>query len=336
AEMLNSLDPADQRALLGALMPDDPADLWTSGPATAAAARLWAELLGTLVRLPEDLSTDLAGMGVGHAEAVLNPGRTPWLARTTVFRPDEDGDPAPADPSAVPGSHTLAGAVESLAALAYLLPYGHPLRAGLTDGHSALRRRLADPGLLLEPGLEWTEKGGPTSVQLRRVFGLPESGGADADGLTRAGDTLVLRPWYAETEHVMIRPATLSGADDPVLGLLEGLVGEGRTTGLRALRTILGDDLARALAADGPAGYAQDPTVSVPALVAEVASAQGLGEDAAALYLQLLALPDPTDRNCARWTGWKPARTKKARAELAAAALVVEAKRPRAGRTLFL
>ena len=74
----------------------------------------------------------------------------------------------------------------------------------------------------------------------------------------------------------------------------------------------------------------------MPGLVAEVASAHGLVEDAAALYLQLLALPDPTDRNRARWTGWKPARTKRARAELAATDLVVEAKRPRAGRTLFL
>ncbi|MER5519288.1 hypothetical protein [Streptomyces sp. NPDC002763] len=336
AELLNSLGQDEQRALLGALLPDDPAELWTSGPGTAAAARLWAERLGTLVRLPEDLSTDLAGMGVGHAEAVLNPARTPWLTRTTVFRPDKDGDLTAADPSAVPGSYALAGAVESLAALAYLLPYGHPLRAGLTDGLTALRRRLADPELLLDLGLDWTEKGGPTSVQVRKVFGLPESGGADADGLTRAGDTLVLRPWYSDTEHVMVRPATLSGPDDSVFGLLEGLLGEGRTTWLRAVRTTLGDDLARALAAEGPAGYAQDPTVSVPALVAEVASAHGLGEDAAALYLQLLALPDPTDRNCARWTGWKPARTKKARIELAASGLVVEAKRPRAGRTLFL
>ncbi|MGW3444493.1 hypothetical protein [Streptomyces sp. NPDC001076] len=336
AQLLNSLGQDEQRALLGALLPDDPAELWTTGPDTAAAGRLWAERLGTLVRLPEELSTDLAGMGAGHAEAVLNPARTPWLARTTVFRTDKDGDFTPADPSAVPGSYTLAGALESLAALAYVLPYGHVLRAGLTDGLRALRRRLADPGLLLDLDLEWTEKGGPTSVQLRKVFGLPETGGGDAHGLTRAGDTLVLRPWYSDTEHVLLRPAALTGADDPVFGLLEGLLGEGRSSRLRAVRTLLGEDLARALAAGGPAGYAQDPTVGVPALVAEVAGAHGLGEDAAALYLQLLALPDPTDRNCARWTGWKPARIKKARAELAATDLVVEAKRPRAGRTLFL
>ncbi|MFG2958023.1 hypothetical protein ACGF5O_30450 [Streptomyces sp. NPDC048291] len=336
AQLLNSLGQDEQGALLGTLLPDDPAELWTTGPDTTAAGRLWAERLGTLVRLPEDLSADLAGVGAGHAEAVLNPARTPWLARTTVFRPDEDGDLAPADPSAVPGSYTLAGAVESLAALAYVLPYGHALRAGLADGLGALRRRLADPELLLDLDLEWTEKGGPTSVQLRKVFGLPETGGGDAHGLTRAGDTLVLRPWYSDTEHVLLRPGALGGADDPVFGLLEGLLGEGRTSRLRSVRTILGEDLARALAAEGPAGYAQDPTVSVPELVAEVAEARGLGADAAALYLQLLALPDPTDRNCARWTGWKPARIKKARAELAATGLVVEAKRPRAGRTLFL
>ncbi|GGN19070.1 hypothetical protein [Streptomyces fuscichromogenes] len=336
AQLLDALGRDEQRVLLGALLPDDPAELWTTGPDTAAAGRLWAERLGSLVRLPEELSTDLAGMGVGHAEAVLNPARTPWLARTTAFRPDKDGDFAPVDPSAVPSSYTLSGAVGSLAALAYVLPYGHPLRAGLADGLGALRRRLADPELLLDLNLDWTEKNDPTCVRLRKVFGLPETGGADAHGLTRAGDALVLRPWYADMEHVLLRPGALSGADDPVFGLLEGLVGEGRARWLRDVRALFGDDLARALAAEGPAGYAQDPAVSVPALVAEVAEAHGLGQDAAALYLQLLALPDPTDRNCARWTGWKPARTKKARAELAATALVVEAKRPRAGRTLFL
>ncbi|MCX4851785.1 hypothetical protein [Streptomyces sp. NBC_00893] len=74
----------------------------------------------------------------------------------------------------------------------------------------------------------------------------------------------------------------------------------------------------------------------MPELVAEAAKKCGLGEDAAVLYLMLLAMPDPTDRNAARWTGWKPDRLKAAGAELAATELVVEAKRPRAGRSLFL
>ncbi|MFJ5972380.1 hypothetical protein [Streptomyces sp. NPDC093060] len=337
---VNALEPEERNALLGALLPADPADLWTTGPDTEAAGRVWAERLGSLVRVPEELAADLAGTGAGYAEEVLNPSRTPWLARTTVLRPDKDGNLAWADPSAIPGRHELAAAVNALAALAYVLPYGHPLRASLPEGQAALRRRMTDPELLLDLDVEWTEKGGSTAVELRKAYGLPAAGGADAHGLTRVGEAIVLRPWYRDTETVLVRPAALTGPDDTVFGLLEGLVGGARGHGLRMLRTLLGDDLARAVEAgmgtEGPSGYGQDPTVTVPSLVAEAASAHGLGEDAAALYLMLLALPDPTDRNCARWTGWKPARTKKARAELAATDLVVEAKRPRAGRSLFL
>ncbi|MEU1409238.1 hypothetical protein ABZ471_44605 [Streptomyces sp. NPDC005728] len=337
---VNALETDERNALLSALLPADPADLWTTGPDTEAAGRVWAERLGSLVRVPEDLGADLAGMGAGHAEKVLNPSRTPWLARTTVPRPDKDGNLVWEDPAAIPGRHDLAAAVNALAALAYVLPYGHPLRASLPEGLAALRRRVTDPELLLDLDVEWTEKGGSTALELRKAYGLPATGGADAYGLTRAGEAIVLRPWYQDTETVLLRPAALTGPDDPVLGLLEGLVGGARGHGLRMLRTLLGDELARAVEAgigtEGPAGHAQDPTVTASALVAEAAEAHGLGADAAALYLMLLALPDPTDRNCVRWTGWKPARIKKARAELAATDLVVEAKRPRAGRSLFL
>ncbi|WP_431985828.1 hypothetical protein [Streptomyces griseoflavus] len=341
--LLSSVEHADRAALVGALLPRNPGDLWTAGPDTDAAGLVWTERLGGVLRLPEDLVGDLfmPGLPAGSVEKVLNPRRTPWLSRTTVQRPDKDGNLVPEDPRALPGRYGLTHAVSSLAGLAYSLPYGHPLRAALPEGLAALRRRLADPGLLLDLDLEWTEKGSSTAAELRKAYGLPATGGAGPDGLTRVGEALVLRPWYGDQEAVLVRTAALDHADDPVFGLVEGLVGAGRGDGMRALRTILGDGLARAVAAgtdpEGPTGYAQDPSVSVPGLVAEVASAHGLGEDAAALYLQLLALPDPTDRNCVRRTGWKPARMKKARAELAAAGgLVVEAKRARAGRTLFL
>ncbi|BCL33003.1 hypothetical protein ACFFS2_25490 [Streptomyces aurantiacus] len=337
---LSSLGREDRSALLSALLPEDPADLWTTGPDTAAAGRVWAERLGSVVRLPEDLTVDLAGLPAGSAEAVLNPGLTPWICRTTEHRPDKDGTLVPVDPAALPGRQALTRAVAALASLAYALPYGHPLRAALPEGLAALRHRLTDPGLLLDLDVTWTDKGGTTAVELRKAYGLPATGGADAHGLTPVGEALVLRPWYSERETVLLRPAVLTGPDDPAIGLLAGLVGPERDGDLQALRAILDDGLAHALRAgiepEGPAGYAQDPTVGAPALVAEVAAAHGLGEDAAALYLQLLALPDPTDRNCARWTGWKPVRLKKARTELAATGLVVEAKRPRAGRTLFL
>ncbi|AWT47134.1 MULTISPECIES: hypothetical protein [Streptomyces] len=340
--LLGSLGDGAAAALVGALLPDTPADLWTAGPDTASAGRMWRERLAGTVRLPEDLAAELAatGLDLSSAEQVLNPDRTPWISRTTVQRPDKDGDLVPEDPKALPGRHDLNAAVIALARLAYFLPYGHPLRARLPESLAALRRRVADPGLLLDLDLTWNDKGSSTSVDLRKAYGLPAAGGADAHGLTHVGEALVLRPWHQDLEAVLVRPAALTDPEDPVFDLLDGLVGPARGQGLRALRTLLGDDFARALAAGTdagePTGPAQDPQLSVPALVTEVARAHGLSEDAAALYLQLLALPDPTDRNCARWTGWKPARIKKARAELAATELVVEAKRSRAGRTLFL
>ncbi|MFF3372500.1 hypothetical protein ACFYXF_06015 [Streptomyces sp. NPDC002680] len=338
--LLASLDRQDRTALVGALLPEDPSDLWTSGPDTTAAGRLWAERLGSVVRVPEEVAADLAGLPAASAEEILNPGRTPWISRTTVQRPDKNGSLTPQDPRALPGRYDLTRSVATLASLAYVLPYGHPLRAVLPEGLAALRRRLADPGLLLDLDIEYTEQGRATAPELRKVYGLPATGGADADGSTPVGEVFVLRPWHGDTETVLVRPAALTSTDDAVFGLVEGLVGSSPSNGMQAVRTILGDDLARALAAgtdpEGPGGHAQDPTVCAPALVAEVAAAHGLSEDAAALYLQLLALPDPTDRNCAHWTGWKPARMKKARTELAATDLVVEAKRPRAGRTLFL
>ncbi|MFE0132630.1 hypothetical protein ACFWY6_13825 [Streptomyces sp. NPDC059037] len=70
--------------------------------------------------------------------------------------------------------------------------------------------------------------------------------------------------------------------------------------------------------------------------MAKAAADLGLDADAATLYLQLLALPAPTDRNIRRWNNWTPARHKAAAARLLDVSLVVADRRPRAGRTTFL
>jgi hypothetical protein len=85
-----------------------------------------------------------------------------------------------------------------------------------------------------------------------------------------------------------------------------------------------------------PGTYEANPASSAPRTVRAVQEALGLGADAAALYLQLLTLLEPTDHNVHRWNGWTAARRRRAGAELASAGLVVEATRPRAGRHLFL
>ncbi|MZD03799.1 hypothetical protein GTW43_01705, partial [Streptomyces sp. SID5785] len=331
--------PLDERfAVAAALLPEDLDTLGTSGLDVAAACAAWTERFGTLVRLPEDLDHVAVVGDLSGTEAVLNPARHAWLTRTTTQRLDDNGRVVADDPAALPGRESVTGAVVGLAALAYGLPYGHPLRARLPEGLAALRERLSDPGLLLDCGLSWAAEGrAATAARLRTAHGLPETGGAGADGTTRVGSAFVLHPWYGDQEMTLLRPAGLTGPDDPAIGLVEGFARTGAGSALRRIAAVFGDDLARALAADGGfEGFAQDPALSVPTLVDEVAATHGIGADAAVLYLQLLALPDPTDRNVARWTGWKPARLKKARAELAATDLVVEAKRSRAGRSLFL
>ncbi|MFF3171978.1 hypothetical protein ACFVQ0_05110 [Streptomyces sp. NPDC057900] len=333
---LNALPRDDRHALLQSLLPADPAELWSTGPDVPAATEVWRERLASLVRVPEELDLDLSGTTPGAVDLILNAGSRAWLSHGTDV---EDGTGRPAL-RRVGARGAVSTALTALRTLAYSLPYGHPLRAHLPTGLAAVRRRLADPGLVLDLGLDWTESGHSIGPAIRAAHGLPESGGAGPDGLVRAGTALLLAPGHGDSEKLLIRPAGLTGPDDPAFGLVEGTVGGYATGDLLALRALLGEEtdaLASAGAPDGaPHHPAQDPTRAVPDLVAEAADTLGLGADAAALYLMLLALPDPTDRNCVRWTEWKPARIKKARAELAATALVVEAKRSRAGRTLFL
>ncbi|MFH8435551.1 hypothetical protein ACH4A3_10045 [Streptomyces sp. NPDC018007] len=335
-ERLDALPRDDRHAVLRALLPADPAELWSTGPDVPAAAEAWRERLGSLVRVPEELDLDLTGTSASSVDLILNAGSRNWLAHGA---PVPEGGDRPTL-RRVSARGVISGALTALRTLAYTLPHGHPLRAHLPVGLAALRSRLADPGLVLDLGLDWSDSGGSVAPAVRAAHGLPESGGAEADGLVRAGAALLLGPGYGNREKLLIRPAGLEGPDDPAFGLIEGIVSSHATGDLHALRSLLGretDALAAAGAPDGsPHHPAQDPTHTVPDLVAEAAGALALSADAAALYLMLLALPDPTDRNCVRWTEWKPARIKKARAELAATDLVVEAKRSRAGRTLFL
>ncbi|MFH8293699.1 hypothetical protein [Streptomyces sp. NPDC018059] len=85
-----------------------------------------------------------------------------------------------------------------------------------------------------------------------------------------------------------------------------------------------------------PGGYESDPRLSAPEVVEEAAATTGLDTDAATLYLQLLALPVPTDRRIRRFNRWTPAHHKAVAAALVEAGLAVADRRARAGRGVFL
>lgn len=83
------------------------------------------------------------------------------------------------------------------------------------------------------------------------------------------------------------------------------------------------------------AGNPYDPCVSAPELVTQVADTLGIPQDSARYFLQIAALPNPTDKNVRAWNGWKPKQLTNAATPLVERGLVVQENR-RAGRTRFL
>jgi hypothetical protein len=133
---------------------------------------------------------------------------------------------------------------------------------------------------------------------------------------------------------LFVRPARLEGPDDPLLTSSASLPDPAAT----ALRLLADPGVGRLVEGlrHGGTGWAQDPLVTAAGLVRDVSQALGVATDPARLYLQLLALPDPSDSNVARWNGWSAAEVKAAAAALVAVGAVVEGKRVRASRGAFL
>ncbi|WP_345588961.1 DNA-binding protein [Streptomyces marokkonensis] len=344
-EELRSLDIGALRAVVAALLPTEPSRLWTDGPDVAAAAEVWNERLGRRVPVPEDVLHDAVrtvesrGWAPGEAlRGFLDVSAEPRLSkdltwRTGSYRPESAGGTVGFD------EHALRTAVPLAAWLAHRLPSGDPIRAVLPSVLTAIRDRLAHPGLLLELG------GNLDLEAYRLAAGDPTETG---DGFERHG--AVVLGVASSMPYAALRTALLdpTGNDPHMAALFPGqrptvVERSLRLAHDRAFAELLadpGNPVAGARDADG-LWWPQDPARSVPGLVGEVAEWYGVGEDAAVLYLMLLAMPDPTDRNTARWTGWGKlrggtARLRAARAELAATDLVVEGNRSKAGRSLFL
>lgn len=348
--LLSGLGSEQRRLFTALLLPADPervAGLWTAGFPAEPLVGEWIATRGKRRVLPPAVIRGVAAeLHASQAvDAVLNPAWQGELTGRTEQRLVE-GELAPVDASRLLTGSTLGSWVEALRWLAYRLPFGDPLRAVLPETVLRLRERLADPGLLMDLGVDRDFAYDPVSPRLREAYGLAPTRAAGDAELFELSAALVLKPTrWGTGEEVWVRPSAVlpepgvdggggGGPDHPDLKLLVATAG--KASGLEGLRAVLSDEFLALVSADGPAGPPQNPQLSVEGLVADVSRRSGISEDASALYLMLLALPDPTDRNQAAWTGWKPARLKKARAELAATDLVVEGRRARAGRTVFL
>lgn len=330
-----------RRALVGALLPADPVRLWTEGPDVDAAAALWIEKVGRRVPVPEALLGDASrtvriGWHPSHAlPALLEPAASAPLSRDLNWGVRGDRVVPLGEDTRGFTADTLVSVVALAAWTAHRLPAGDPIRAALAPALAVVRERLANPTLALDLNRY------VSLPEFRKAAGTPTETG---DGFERYGAVLMATHDDQPSPALLVRHLDPTGSD-PFLPALRGAAQQPFPAEV-ALRVALdpgfaellgdpGDPVAGERGKDG-SWWPQDPSRSVPGLVAEAAARHQLGADAAAVYLMLLAMPDPVDRSVARWTGWKPARLKAARAELAATDLVVEATRTRAGRSLFL
>ncbi|MGW1994947.1 DNA-binding protein [Embleya sp. NPDC001921] len=361
-EIVRLASPTTRAELVTALLPQDPERLWTDGVDVSAAAKLWNRRVGRLKPIPDDLLVEataampnLLWRDEGRLtatmlalRALLDPTKSPDLARTRTrtvlrgsrLRPWKDDDKTGF------GGEILPALVSVASWLAHRLPAGHALRASLPVALTLLRERLAEPGTLLDLdhnahlGAFRTAAGPPTETDevWERHGAVVMTRGLDWD----------LHPNIMSSPIVRTDLLDADGRD-PYLTLLLSTLPEFAQDYQRgtAFRRVYDADFAASLADPGdpvagerdPDGtwWPQDPTRSVPDLVTEVAACLSLAPDAAAFYLMLLALPDPTDRNVARWTGWKRPRLTAAATELTEREdLVLRARRARAGRSLFL
>ncbi|MFE5772555.1 hypothetical protein ACFQ7O_29820 [Streptomyces sp. NPDC056485] len=353
------LGGAGRRAVLAAGLPEDPAELWRPGEIGAAVERMaevWRERLGALpaldddaadaleaeLGLPEVWARRLAG-GYGAApDATVDAAG--WELAASAYGSGVEVRTVPPAGRELPRRTAVGLPLWQVAsALVWAWtdrPVGDPAVAGAMDLYERLRAELDRPELLValaggrveDTPERIAERFGPGRLPVamdRRREAEPVAVTAyDAGPLVVCvpGGASFLRPAAVADPEAWRRVrevAGLAGALDRVAPLLAG-------GGLERM-------MRRARSGAVPAGaYEADPRQSCPELLAGVAERLGAGADAAALYLQLAALAAPTDRNVRRWNGWSPKRLAAARTELLGTGRVVEAKRARAGRTLFL
>lgn len=353
------LGSAGRRAVLAAALPADPEELWRPGGVGAAVERMagvWRELLGTESPVHDEaadaLEADLGlsevwarrlagGYGAAADSTVEAAG---WELAATRYGSRVEVRAVPPAGAELPRRTPVGLAIGQIAsALVWAWtdrPVGDPAVAGTADLYERLRAELDRPevllalpgGLVADSTVPIAEQFGPARLPV--VEDRREENGKPPVTAYDSGPLVVCAPGGA----AFLRPAR---AHDPeVRGRIRAITGLADAMD-RAALLLAGGGLERMMRRAGSGAVAvgafeADPRQSCPELVARVAGGLGTGADAAALYLQLATLAAPTDRNVRRWNGWSAKQHTEARAELLATGAVVEAKRARAGRTVFL
>ncbi|WP_371525005.1 hypothetical protein OG302_01815 [Streptomyces sp. NBC_01283] len=353
---LASLRVAERLDLLADVLPADPGQLWLEGGQLALAERIaeaWRRQQGVRPAVPEStLAVAAEHSDVRMAPAAVcavfaDPAREPRLTRDpdTRLRVNSISGGGWEGDEGFRFRELLAVVCDAVDWVYAELPEGDPVRRGVPETVQLLRERLAHPGLLLSA--RGRSLRGRTVAELLPGFpgALPYGDAAEPlahptldDGLVVVSEAGFDRRGEREAPGVYFRPGRY-GVDERSRRLEAVVDAEG--SHLALVRRLRGPDFERIVqriteGALPPGGYETDPRLSAPEVVEEAIAATGVDTDAATLYLQLLALPVPTDRRIRCFNRWTPAHHKAVEAVLVEAGLVVADHRPRAGRGMFL
>ncbi len=365
-EALKALPKGTRDALVRSVLDGDPADLWETPP-SKVAERLRNAWGGQTERLPlsaewlEKLA-DAFGYGIDKHQifqALNAPLTDPIFGDKTKWTlgKNEKGNRSALscsdDVSAAFDESTLEAASVCIAMLAYGLPVGDPARNKMGEVFQATQAALANPDLILEAGQRYDDddkNSDRTKTLIESIIGKLQVVNEDSiadDGTVaavcdRIFTTFAVRPAKVQSEaqlqkvsHQMISLTSLKSEDNPNPESHEALQ---LIQQLRLVRSAefrgLVDRIQETPVPGG--GYEANPKLSASDVVKQVVKKLKLSEDAAAYYLQLLTLPDPTDKNVLLWNGWTSAAIKEAGKQLIDKGLVLDASRARAGRKVFL
>ena len=249
-------------------------------------------------------------------------------------------------------AHFLFHLTRAIAITNYSLPAGHELRQQIPELISAARKFIDNPQTLLPFGGSFSQFDHYSDIDANTPLATYSSLVGEltkgADGVHRADDGLIvlgflpprivclMRTANLKSEADLLRIQSVATATFEYQTSCESMIHAG--VGVLNLRGPVFDELvAWNKNSPVPAGsWDQDPRASTPELVEVIAKKFKITTAAAALYLQVLALPDPTSKNIRLWNNWSAKELTAAADELVAKDLVVQAKRARAGRDIFL
>ncbi|MGZ3422587.1 MAG: hypothetical protein ACXVEE_32285, partial [Polyangiales bacterium] len=344
--------PLERWKLFGVLTasaPDDPAEIW--GDLSARTARAWNHVFGQRAALREELVIAL--------ERDVDPPLSGALVLTALQAPKESAllrtrelafaelfayaNPPPSD-------SFRQHAAESFALLIpwmfHALPVGDPDRARIPALHQAVLEALRDPKLSMPLATGYVEEkfkealktlveaiGGKTDpIQMGNEQSIVARDSGGLIGLTLSNGMQArfgFRPALVDENHMAHRLAKDSGFALHRYETLQSVTFL-RSPGLAAMVQRIGTTPVP------EGGWEANPDLACRPLVDDVMAKKKLSREAAIHYLQLLAMQEPTAKTVTTWNGWKTGLYKETCIELAKQKLVVEGKRERASREVFL